>query len=65
MVCRFVKRKLYHSIMPVLSIIVCCVVCCMTSLKLINAVFEEELSAAVDSGMGTMTNIFGSKHCLN
>ena len=65
MVCRFVKRKLYYSIMPVRSIIVCCVVCCMTSLKLINAVFEEELSAAVDSGMGTMTNIFGSKHCLN
>ena len=23
------------------------------------------ISAAVDSGMGTMTNIFGSKHCLN
>ena len=29
------------------------------------AVFVDELSAAVDSGMGTMTNIFGSKHCLN
>ena len=29
------------------------------------AVFADELSAAVDSGMGTMTNIFGSKHCLN
>ena len=30
-----------------------------------EAVFADELSAAVDSGMGTMTNIFGSKHCLN
>ena len=29
------------------------------------AVFADELSAAVDSGMGTMTNIFGSKQCLN
>ena len=29
------------------------------------AVFADELSAAVDSDMGTMTNIFGSKHCLN
>ena len=29
------------------------------------AVFADELSAAVDSGMGTMTNIFGSRHCLN
>ena len=29
------------------------------------AVFADKLSAAVDSGMGTMTNIFGSKHCLN
>ena len=29
------------------------------------AVFADELSAAVDSGMGTMTDIFGSKHCLN
>ena len=29
------------------------------------AVFADELSAAVDSGMGTMTNIFVSKHCLN
>ena len=29
------------------------------------AVFADELSAAVDSGMGTMTNIFGGKHCLN
>ena len=29
------------------------------------AVFENKLSAAVDSDMGTMTNIFGSKHCLN
>ena len=29
------------------------------------AVFADKLSAAVDSGTGTMTNIFGSKHCLN
>ena len=29
------------------------------------AVFADERSAAVDSDMGTMTNIFGSKHCLN
>ena len=29
------------------------------------AVFADELSAAVDSGMGSVTNIFGSKHCLN
>ena len=29
------------------------------------AVFADELSAALDSGMGTMTNIFGSKHCFN
>ena len=29
------------------------------------AVFVDELSAAVDSGIGTMTTIFGSKHCLN
>ena len=29
------------------------------------AVFADELLAAVDSDMGTMTNIFGSKHCLN
>ena len=29
------------------------------------AVFADELSAAVDSGMGTMINMFGSKHCLN
>ena len=29
------------------------------------AVFADKLSAAVDSDMGTMTNIFGSKHCLN
>ena len=27
-------------------------------------VFVDELSAAVDSGMGSITNIFGSKHCL-
>ena len=25
----------------------------------------NKLSAAVDGDMGTMTNIFGSKHCLN
>ena len=29
------------------------------------AVFADKLSAAVDSDLGTMTNIFGSKHCLN
>ena len=29
------------------------------------AVFAGELSAAVDSGMGSITNISGSKHCLN
>ena len=29
------------------------------------AVFVGELSAAVDSGMGNITNIFGSKRCLN
>ena len=29
------------------------------------AVFADELSAAEDSGMGSITNIFGSKHCLN
>ena len=28
------------------------------------AVFADELSAAVDSGMGGITNSFGSKHCL-
>ena len=30
------------------------------------AVFEVELSAAVDSGMGSITNSFGSisKHCI-
>ena len=26
------------------------------------AVFEDELSAAVESGMGTINNIFGSKN---
>ena len=26
MICRFVKSKLYYSLMPVLSIIVCCIV---------------------------------------
>ena len=25
----------------------------------------DGLTAAVDSGMGSITNIFGSKHCLN
>ena len=29
------------------------------------AVFANGLIAAVDSGMGSITNIFGSKHCLN
>ena len=29
------------------------------------AVFADEFSAAVDSGMGSITNIFVSKHCLN
>ena len=29
------------------------------------AVFEDELSAAVDSGMCSITYTFGSKHCLN
>ena len=29
------------------------------------AVFADELSAAVNSGMGNITNVFGSKHCLN
>ena len=29
------------------------------------AVFADELSAAVGSGMGSITNIFGRKHCLN
>ena len=29
------------------------------------AVFADGLSAAVDNGMGSITNIFGSKHCLN
>ena len=29
------------------------------------AVFADELSATVDSGMGSIPNIFGSKHCLN
>ena len=30
-----------------------------------SAVFADELTAAVDSGMGSITNIFGSKYCLN
>ena len=29
------------------------------------AVFADELSAAADSDMGSLTTIFGSKHCLN
>ena len=29
------------------------------------AVFADELSGAVDSGMGKIKNIFGSKPCLN
>ena len=29
------------------------------------AVLADKLSAAADSDTGTMTNIFGSKHCLN
>ena len=29
------------------------------------AVFADGLTAAVDSGMGNITNIYGSKHCLN
>ena len=29
------------------------------------AVFADELSAAVASGMGSITNVFGSKHYLN
>ena len=29
------------------------------------AVFADGLTTAVDSGMGNITNIFGSKHCLN
>ena len=30
-----------------------------------TAVFVDELSAAVDSGLGSINNIFGNKHCLN
>ena len=29
------------------------------------AVFSAEHTATVDSGMGSITNSFGSKHCLN
>ena len=29
------------------------------------AVFADGLTAAADSGMGNITNIFGSKLCLN
>ena len=28
-------------------------------------VFADELPTAVDSDKGSITNIFGSKHCLN
>ena len=28
-------------------------------------VFADGLTTAVDNGMGSITNIFGSKHCLN
>ena len=31
----------------------------------VAAVFADGLTGAVDSGMGNITNIFGSKHCLN
>ena len=29
------------------------------------AVFADGLTAAEDSGMGNITNIVGTKHCLN
>ena len=29
------------------------------------AVFTGELSSAVDSCMGSITNVFGCKHCLS
>ena len=29
------------------------------------AVFADVLTAAVDSGVGNITTIYGSKHCLN
>ena len=29
------------------------------------AMFADELTAAVDSGMGSIQNIFGSTHCLS
>ena len=29
------------------------------------AVFADKLSASVDSGMGSITNMVGNKHCLN
>ena len=29
------------------------------------AVFVDEILEAVDSGMGNIKHIFGSKHCLN
>ena len=30
-----------------------------------TSMFADELSAAVDSGMGSIKHIFGSKYCLN
>ena len=30
-----------------------------------SSVFADEFTAAVDCGMGNITNIFGCKHCLN
>ena len=29
------------------------------------AVFADGISAAVDSDMGSISNIFGNRHCLN
>ena len=29
------------------------------------AVFVDELSGAIDSGLSSIKNIFGSRHCLN
>ena len=30
-----------------------------------TAMFADELSAAINSGIGSIKYIFGSKHCLN
>ena len=30
-----------------------------------EAMFADDVSAAVESRMGSIQNIFGSKHCLN